>query len=113
MSMWPASWISDDQHLAMLFTKWRGSRAEAWAYNVSHGQFLLRLHRLASHSLFIWCKSCQYVSFASHWSDSAVQVASSSGQVVLSDHEYLSVSCGAVFAAETDGYDIQFPAPGA
>jgi hypothetical protein len=109
--MWPAIWVSQSEQLVMLFAKWRGSMAEPWAYSVSHGQFLLRLHRESPRSLFVWCKNCQRVSFASHWREAAVQLSvGSSGHVTLLDGQHLSVSCGAVFAAETEAFDVQLPA---
>jgi hypothetical protein len=108
--MWPAIWVSSEPEIHELLVRWHGSMAQAWAYSVSHGQFLLRLHRGAPRSLFVYCKACHQVRFESHWQDSAITLsAGPAHQFTLADREYLNVSCLAVFVAETENYDVQFP----
>jgi hypothetical protein len=106
--MWPAIWEAEGERIRELLEKWQGATAEAWGYTVSHGQFLLRLHRHSPKSLFVWCKDCRSVQFASSWQDSDVRLERNPGGVLLAtDGENLNVSCASVHAVESEDYDVK------
>ena len=106
--MWPATWETEEERVRAQIAKWQGSMAEPWAYTVSHGQFLLRLHRQTPESLFIWCKNCRNVRFGSSWQKSDIQLeGTGSGAVSLTDDGNLNVSCASVHVTENDSYDVE------
>lgn len=106
--MWPGNWESDEEEIEALLKRWQGSMAEAWAYTVSHGQFLLRLHRQSEESLFVWFKGCRSVQFAPSWQESNVKLESNPGGILLAtDGGNLNVSCTSIHVAVTEGYDVE------
>ena len=106
--MWPANWESEEERVQVLLEEWRGSMAEAWAYTVSHGQFLLRLHRQSEESLFVWFKNCRNVQFAPSWQASSVKLErNADGALLATDGGNLNVSCASIQVAENDGFDVE------
>jgi hypothetical protein len=113
--MWPKSWIQGRADVLLALERWRGATAQAWAYSVSHSQFLVRLYReeqtksdLRQPSLFLYLKGCDCVSFLGIWKDARVHIEEKKGQFgarfVVSDGERFCVDCIAVFAAESVEY---------
>ena len=114
-TMWPKLWIQGRDDVLLTLERWRGATAQAWAYSVSHSQFLVRLYReeetksdLRPSSLFLYLKGCDRVSFSDIWRSAKVQIEEKKGQFgprfIVSDGERFSVDCLAVFAAESVEY---------
>jgi hypothetical protein len=107
--MWPKSWITGRADVLHELESWRGATAQAWAYSVSHSQFLVRLYREEDLkgsplvSLYLYLKVCDRVSFVGIWRDASIQIAERAGkygrEFVVSDGDRLRIECGAVFAA--------------
>jgi hypothetical protein len=105
------SYAKTIEEISLLICEWKGSRAQAWEYTVSHGQFLVRLHRDDDPddlSLFLWCKGCYRVNFTSHWVNSNLEISKSQGEYgtvwLLKDADNLSVSSSALFAFVSDDW---------
>src|SRR3989338_1802803 len=103
--MWPKSWIEGSADVRRELERWRGATAQAWAYSVSHSQFLVRLYReeasrsdVRPPSLFLYLKGCDRVSFSDTWRSASVRVEERKGEFgprfFISDAERLSVDCG-------------------
>jgi hypothetical protein len=99
------------EDISLLVRDWQGCRVEAWEYSVSHGQFLVRVHREDPNdifSLFLLCKNCYRVNFISHWINSNLEISISQGELgtvwLLKDADNLSVTSGALFAVVSDDW---------
>jgi hypothetical protein len=53
-------WTGSTDEFDALLTRWRGARAEAWHYHVSHGVFYLALHRSPAVA-YLQFKDCQSI----------------------------------------------------
>jgi hypothetical protein len=117
MSEWPFDWISDPDQVSALLQKWRGATAQGWAYSVSHGQLLIRVHweeePVKLFSLFLYFKNCSRVAFDDTWRNFELKITEVEGkfgpEIEATDASRLSVRCGGgPFAYETESF-LQLP----
>jgi hypothetical protein len=119
--MWPQSWIKGKEDVLRELKHWEGAKAQAWAYSVSHGQFLVRLYREEGHqkhespsSLYMYLKVCDRVEFDSLWRDAHIHIDEKKGEhgpeFIVSDGNRLSITCGAVFATVSQEF-VRFEPP--
>ena len=100
------NWTKTALELDELLDAWHGARAEAWAYTVGHGVFVLALHR-PPRVAYIQFKDCQSIQLhRPFWepSDLAVsRVLDRLGVVhTFIDPGNFQLVCCAAFGAESD-----------
>jgi hypothetical protein len=99
-------WTHSADEFDALLVRWRGARAEAWSYSVSHGVFYLALHRPPGVA-YIQFKDCQSIHlYRTSWEPSDLVVSRVPHRLgtlhTVIDPGNFHVVCWAAFGAESD-----------
>lgn len=104
------AWTNSPQDIATILERWRGSKAQAVAYTVSHGTLVLRLYPLqptSPRSAYIQCKDCQTIQiYQTDWERADISISSSPNHLgtvyTITDPGRLHVVCSALLLTESD-----------
>jgi hypothetical protein len=104
------AWTNSPQDIATILDRWRGSKAQAVAYTVSHGVLILRLYPAqptSPRSAYIQCKDCQTIQlYQTDWERADISISSSPHRLgtvyTITDPGRLHVVCWAAFLTESD-----------
>ena len=104
------AWTNSPENIAAILERWRGSKAQAVAYTVSHGVLMLRLypaHPTSARCAYIQCKDCQTIQlYQTDWERADISISSSPHRLgtiyTIIDPGRLHVVCWSVFLIESD-----------
>jgi hypothetical protein len=116
--MWPEHWISEQNGVLNELRRWKGAKAQAWGYCVSHSQLLIRIYWVQENttpgptSLWLWLNDCYQVSFQSSWDNVEIRIEQVSGrwgpEYIVTDSDRLTVRCGVFpLVTKTEGYWVR------
>lgn len=99
-------WTHSADEFDALLTRWRGARAQAWRYQVTHGVFYLRLYRGEANA-WLQFKDCQAIHlYRTDWEPSDLVVSRMPHRLgtlhTIVDPGNFHLVCWAVFGAESD-----------
>ena len=106
--MTDGTWTTNAEELDSLVERWRGARAESWAYTVSHGVFILALHR-PPRTAYIQFKDCQAIHLhRTSWESADISISRVPHRLgvvhTVTDPGNFHLVCWAAFGIESDHF---------
>ena len=92
--------VSGKEAVLNLFKDWKGSSGQAFAYQISHSQLLIRYHRYesAGSGFLLFVKDCYEVKFKDSWKNENLTIDETEGEYgteyIIKDADNLYIRSG-------------------